>query len=143
MRRVDYNQGVDYSYSSDYQSGDYDDYNAGNSQLGYRPDPMSQDPDLIPKRGENAFSPAEIAVFKQKHEEKLKKDFPKRRDGQLTALELMPELGTFVEPFFPKRPPPGAVPPPGMGPPQPPPGPATHPPTPSDENWTVPSSGNI
>lgn len=141
VRRVDYNQGVDYSYSSDYQSGDYDDYNAGNSQLGYRPDPMSQDPDLIPKRGENAFSPAEIAVFKQKHEEKLKKDFPKRRDGQLTTLELMPELGTFVEPFFPKRPPPGAVPPPGMGPPQPPPGPATHPPTPSDENWTVPSSG--
>ena len=97
----------------------------------------------MPSRGENAFSPQEIANMKQKFEEKLKKDFPKRRDGQKTTLELIPELNTFVEPFFPKRPPPGALPPPGMSPPQPPPGPATHPPTPSDENWTVPSLGRF
>ena len=66
--------------------------------------------------------------MKKKFEEKLKKDFPKRRDGQKTTLELIPELGTFVEPFFPKGPPP-------------PPGPATHAPPPADENWVVPSLG--
>ena len=80
--------------------------------------------------------------MKKKFEEKLKKDFPKRRDGQKTTLELIPELGTFVEPFFPKGPPPGAMRPggPGAGPP-PPPGPATHAPPPADENWVVPSLG--
>ena len=93
----------------------------------------------MPSKGENAFSPYEIAVMKKKFEDKLKKDFPKRKDGQKTTLELIPELNTFVEPFFPKRPPPGAVPPPRAG--QPPPGPATHPPTPSDVNWSVPSIG--
>ena len=78
--------------------------------------------------------------MKKKFEEKLKKDFPKRRDGQKTTLELIPELGTFVEPFFPKGPPPGAMRPGGAGPP-PPPGPATHAPPPADENWVVPSLG--
>ena len=59
--------------------------------------------------------------MKKKFEEKLKKDFPKRRDGQKTTLELIPELGTFVEPFFPKGPPPGAMRPggPGGAPPNP------------------------
>jgi len=140
IRRFDYNLDQENTYTDDYKSDDYD-YDLGNSQLGYRPEPLSRDPDLMPSRGENAFSPQEIANMKQKFEEKLKKDFPKRRDGQKTTLELIPELNTFVEPFFPKRPPPGALPPPGMSPPQPPPGPATHPPTPSDENWTVPSLG--
>ena len=80
--------------------------------------------------------------MKKKFEEKLKKDFPKRRDGQKTTLELIPELGTFVEPFFPKGPPPGAMRPggPGADPPTPP-GPATHAPPPADENWVVPSLG--
>ena len=77
--------------------------------------------------------------MKQKFEEKLKKDFPQRKDGQKTTLELIPELGQFVEPFFPKRPPPGAAPPPGAG--GPPPGPATHPPPANDANWIVPSIG--
>merc|ERR1711892_382362 len=123
-------QRVKYGDYNDYQSTDYDDYNPG-----YTPTPVK------PDRGENAFSKSDIARMKQQFEDKLKKDFPKRRDGQKTTLELIPELNTFVEPFFPKRPPPGAVPPPGMGPPQPPPGPATHPPTPSDENWIVPATG--
>ena len=80
--------------------------------------------------------------MKKKFEEKLKKDFPKRKDGQKTTLELIPELGTFVEPFFPKGPPPGAMPPggPGGGPP-PLPAAATHPPPAMDENWAVPSVG--
>ena len=120
-RRKEYN---DYG---DYQATDYDDYNTG-----YKGDMNTKD------RGENMFSKEDIARMKQKFEEKLKKDFPKRRDGQKTTLELIPELNTFVEPFFPKRPPPGAAPPPGAGPP---PGPATHPPTPSDENWNVPATG--
>ena len=81
--------------------------------------------------------------MKKKYEEKLKKDFPKRRDGQKTTLELIPELNTFVEPFFPKGPPPGARPPAGGpgGPGGPPPGPATHPPPAGDLSWQVPSLG--
>ena len=81
--------------------------------------------------------------MKEKFEEKLKKDFPRRRDGQKTTLELIPELGQFVEPFFPKGPPPGAAPPPGAGGggPPPMPAPATHPPPAGDENWRVPSLG--
>ena len=81
--------------------------------------------------------------MKKKFQEKLKKDFPKRKDGQKTTLELIPELGTFVEPFFPKGPPPGAQRPggPGAPPPPPPPRPATHPPPAADENWAVPSLG--
>ena len=76
--------------------------------------------------------------MKKQYEEKLQKDFPKRRDGQKTTLELIPELNTFVEPFFPKAPPPGARPPPGAGPP---PGPATHPSPGNDESWSVGSLG--
>jgi len=67
----------------------------------------------------------------------LEKKFPKRRDGQKTTLELIPELGNFVKPFFPKGPPPGARPPPRAVPP----GPATHAPPPADQNWQVPSIG--
>ena len=89
---------------------------------------------------ENAFSAEDIAMMKKKYEEKLKKDFPKRRDGQKTTLELIPELNTFVEPFFPKGPPPGSRPPPG-GPGGPPPGPATHPPPGGDSRWEIPSLG--
>ena len=103
----------------------------------------------------------------RKFEEKLAKDFPLRADGQKTTLELVrlqkprfayhlftqiPELGEFVEPFFPKGPPPGARPPGWetflkvcsqwcLTCFRPPPGPATHPPPASDENWTVPSIG--
>ena len=92
------------------------------------------------KQPENAFSPDQIAMMKKQYEEKLQADFPKRRDGQKTTLELIPELNTFVEPFFPKGPPPGARPPPGS-PGGPPPGPATHPPPGHDESWSVPSLG--
>ena len=75
---MEYSQTNDYSYSSDYPQSEYEDYDAGNSYLGYRPDPISQDPDLVPSKAENAFSPEEIAVMKKKFEDKLKKDFPKR-----------------------------------------------------------------
>ena len=121
-------------YRDDY--GNYNDYNS------YDDDYNQSPPNTVQQQSQNAFSKEEIAVMKQKFEEKLKKDFPKRRDGQKTTLELIPELGTFVEPFFPKGPPPGSMRPGGPGgAPPPPPGPATHAPPPADENWAVPSLG--
>ena len=114
---------------TDYRDANYDDYS----------DYYDKTPEKEVQQ-ENAFSAEDIAMMKKKYEEKLKKDFPKRRDGQKTTLELIPELNTFVEPFFPKGPPPGARPPPG-GPGGPPPAPATHPPPAGDSSWSIPSLG--
>ena len=127
-------------YDGDYGSN-YNDYN-NNYSNDYDYSPNNQNTVSSQKHEQNAFTPKEIAMMKKKFEEKLKKDFPKRKDGQKTTLELIPELGTFVEPFFPKGPPPGAVAPggPGGGPP-PLPAAATHPPPAMDENWAVPSVG--
>lgn len=118
--------GYDYSGGSDYV------YDLGDGGL----EQGSQYDRVEPtNQAQQGFSAQEIAEMKKRFEAKLAKDFPARADGQKTTLELIPELGQFVEPFFPKGPPPGATPRGG------PPGPATHPPPAMDENWNVPSTG--